>query len=636
MSGVPQADRRAPSRSLLLGLLVLATIGPALVSSAQAQVSPGPLSGSHEELDGPLSCLKCHGRRKQDLRERCLACHQEISWLAANGRGLHGREDLDSCDSCHMEHAGRDVSPVRFKEGSPDRFDHARTRWPLTGKHAATKCGDCHKVEFRKSEAASLSKRKNVEGSFIGLETECTACHADPHRGSLAQDCRQCHLTTTWSATPGFDHAKTGYPLTGKHADVACEKCHRQSTRAVVNSPTAPRVFKPLPYGQCSDCHRDVHEGRAGPTCSSCHDTGSFRRVRDVTFDHARTRYPLEGKHLQVGCEKCHGQNPPGGLGGAGPRQAGAVRRLPHERCSDCHADAHGGQFVNRPEREECASCHRVQGWKPSTFTVKEHATLQFSLEGRHATAQCAACHAPQSKGPALAIPAETLGSARVALVLGNSTCVSCHTDPHGGRFDTGGARAQEQGCRSCHGFDAFWPSNLPANDHAALGFSLEGAHATVTCDRCHKQIRPPDSGPQPKPSLPRILDAANPLLFPAEKSCEACHRSKDPHGDQFARRRDNGACGSCHDEQAFRPAPRFNHDRDTRFPLLRSHGSVACEKCHEGKPDASGQLLVIYSPTIFDCKECHRLTAPDLPERATRFSTVGAETPRKKKRRRR
>jgi hypothetical protein len=277
-----------------------------------------------------------------------------------------------------------------------------------------------------------------------------------------------------------------------------------------------------------------------------------------------------------------------------------------------------------------------VQGWKPSTFSVTEHAALPFSLEGRHAAAQCAACHGPQSKGPALAIPVETLGSARVALVLGQPTCIACHADPHGDRFEAGRAGAREQGCRGCHGFDAFRPSTLLANDHAGLGFSLEGAHGTVTCDRCHKEIRPPGSNPQPKPSLLPIRDPANPLLFPADRSCEACHRSKNPHGDQFARRRDNGACGSCHDEQAFRPALGFNHDRDTRFPLLRSHGNVACQKCHEGKPGPSGQLVVTYSPTTFDCKECHRLTAPSLPERATRFSTVGAETPRKKKRRRR
>jgi len=612
---------------------VLATITPLLVSPAHAQLSPGALARAHEDLDSPMSCFKCHGGGEEDLNERCLTCHQEISWLAANRRGLHGRAKNATCNSCHAEHAGREASLARFEEGSPDRFDHAKTGWPLTGKHGSTKCVDCHKVEFRKSEAARLSKRKNPEAGYIGLETECAACHGDPHRGTQGPDCRSCHLTTAWNATPGFDHAKSAYPLTGKHASVPCEKCHRQTTTAVAGSATPPRVFKPLPHGQCSDCHRDVHQGRAGPSCSSCHVTESFRLVETRSFDHARTGYPLEGKHLQVRCERCHRQDSAGGLA-AGAREAGAVRRLPHERCDDCHTDAHGGQLAKRPDRGECAACHGVQGWKPSTFTVERHGSLEFGLEGRHAKAPCSACHAPQSKGPALAMPVEMLGSARVALALGLPTCVTCHTDPHNGRFAAGGAKVQEQGCRGCHGLDAFRPSTLLAGDHARLGFSLEGAHGNVACDRCHKEIQPRDSIPQPTPAMPATRDATSPLLFRAEKSCEPCHQGKNPHGDQFAARRDNGACESCHDEKAFRPAPRFNHDRHTRFPLLRSHGNVACRECHEQKPAPSGQLVVIYRPTTFDCKECHSRTAPELPDRATRFAT--AETTSSKRRRRR
>jgi hypothetical protein len=630
VSRAPRSDTGTPSRSWLLAL---ATIALLVVSPAHAQISPGALSRSHEDLDSPLSCFKCHGGGEDDLNDRCLTCHQEISWLAANGRGLHGRAGNDRCGTCHVEHAGREASLARFDEGSPDRFDHAKTGWPLTGKHASTKCVDCHKVEFRKSEAARLSKRKNPETGYIGLETECASCHADPHRGTQGQDCRSCHLTTAWNATPGFDHAKTAYPLTGKHAPVACEKCHRQTTAMPAGSTTPPKIFKPLAHAQCSDCHRDVHQGRAGPSCSSCHVTESFRRVENNSFDHARTGYPLEGRHLRVGCERCHRQNVAAGPA-AGAREAGAVRRLPHERCVDCHADAHGGQLANRPEGSECAPCHRVQGWTPSTFTVEQHAALEFDLEGRHATAQCSVCHAPQSKGPALSMPAETLGSARVALALGVPACVSCHADPHDGRFAAGRDRVQEQGCRGCHGVDAFRPSTLLASDHARLGFSLEGAHGTVTCDRCHKEIRPLDSMTQATAAVQAAGDAASPLLFPAERSCEACHEGKNPHGIQFATRRDNGACESCHDERAFRLAPRFNHDRHTRFPLLRSHGDVACLKCHEKQPGPSGEPVVVYKPTTFDCKECHRRTAPELPQRATRFSTTETTSDNRRRRR--
>ena len=111
--------------------------------------------------------------------------------------------------------------------------------------------------------------------------------------------------------------------------------------------------------------------------CSSCHVTDSFRRVDNPSFDHNRTGYPLAGEHLRVSCEKCHRQNIDGGLVAA-TREAAALRRLPHERRDDCHADAHGGQLANRPERVDCAVCHEVQGWKPSTFTVERHAPGMF------------------------------------------------------------------------------------------------------------------------------------------------------------------------------------------------------------------------------------------------------------------
>ena len=29
-----------------------------------------------------------------------------------------------------------------------------------------------------------------------------------------------------WKPAPGFDHAKTAWPLTGRHAAVGCERCH--------------------------------------------------------------------------------------------------------------------------------------------------------------------------------------------------------------------------------------------------------------------------------------------------------------------------------------------------------------------------------------------------------------------------
>jgi hypothetical protein len=131
-----------------------------------------------------------------------------------------------------------------------------------------------------------------------------------------------------------------------------------------------------------------------------------------------------------------------------------------------------------------------------------------------------------------------------------------------------------------------------------------------VACTLCHQDLLERKAGP------------TVPLRFTAEKACESCHALKSPHGDQFATRRAGAGCGGCHDELSFRPAGRFDHRRDTRFPLLRSHGTVACDRCHRPEPGPAGATIVRYRPTTFDCKRCHAETAPDVPSRAIRTST--------------
>ena len=42
-------------------LLLLVLLGAFAGTAARAQLSPGPLSRAHEDLDSPLRCLECHG-----------------------------------------------------------------------------------------------------------------------------------------------------------------------------------------------------------------------------------------------------------------------------------------------------------------------------------------------------------------------------------------------------------------------------------------------------------------------------------------------------------------------------------------------------------------------------------------------
>ena len=54
-------------------LLVFGSLAPLL-----GQMSPGPLSRAHSNLDGPLNCAKCHAFGIGRAEFRCLDCHKEI------------------------------------------------------------------------------------------------------------------------------------------------------------------------------------------------------------------------------------------------------------------------------------------------------------------------------------------------------------------------------------------------------------------------------------------------------------------------------------------------------------------------------------------------------------------------------
>ncbi len=667
-----------------------------VASPALAQVSPGPLAAPHQELDSTLKCFTCHGKGVS-LNERCLACHREIALLVTRGLGLHGLQAKVSCGKCHPDHAGREFKMIQFDEGSPEKFDHAGAGWRLDGKHAPLRCGECHRPQLQKSESARLSQRKDKATLWIGLDRACVSCHADKdvHRGALGPKCENCHAAAAWKPALRFDHSKTDYPLTGRHETVECNTCHLASfLKLPLDKEGRPiPIYKPLAHKECSPCHADPHNGQLGLVCSKCHNTESWTGMNQKKFNHDLTRYPLRGKHaalqcaqchdpksawgkrppfatclschqdahagtatlagkvvdcaachtvagfhpstytveqhaasaypllgkhITVKCEACHAKNPPG----VAPEKlgkSGVLMRMAHDRCMSCHADAHGGQFAARPGRGACEPCHRVDGWTPSTFTAKDHARLRLGLEGRHAEIECAACHGPARKGlPPLPGP-DRIGTAGTALVLTDASCTSCHFDPHDGRFSSRGARPKKNGCLACHDVRTFRPSTVDVAAHATFGFALEGAHRAVPCDACHQESKPA----APRPSLLLLRPATPAMLFALKDSrCEACHKS--PHGSQFARRRAGGACVFCHNEDVFKPASRFDHNRDSSYPLEGAHLRVPCAGCHPTRKDPAGRPMVIYQPIPRDCKSCHGNRQPGKLSRLAPFPAGG------------
>ncbi len=561
----------SPTSVVRFGILLAAVAGTS--AKALAQISPGPLARAHASLDGPLDCMKCHGAGDKGLDRQCLACHKEIAATIDARRGLHGKGRLESCARCHPDHAGEDFDLVSWAEGSEDRFDHSKTVFELKGKHRQAECRDCHNPDKAVSPIASLSPRKDRSRGFVGLETSCASCHDDPHLGVLGTTCQSCHDEAAWTPAPAFDHGRTAYPLTGKHATIECDDCHRADRlgRPLAADGRREPVWKPLAHGPCSDCHDDPHDGRLGPECSSCHNTESFGKTDRESFDHDRTRYPLRGRHRRVDCASCHDEKTAWGA------------KPPFGTCSSCHEQAHGNASRLAAE-SDCSACHSVDGFDSSTITAARHDDFAYPLRAAHVRVACDSCH-PKRSGSAAA----GLGTAAVLLRPPSGRCTDCHDDPHANRFGPGGERPYADECLACHGMDAFRPASFGLDEHARALFPLEGAHRTVPCLDCHEALAPG-----------RPMRAA--LSFRETFGrCSDCHA--DPHGAQFGARAD---CASCHDLAAFAPATKFDHARLEAFPLTGAHAGVPCAKCHPEQTGAGGRREVVYRPVAHACRDCH------------------------------
>jgi hypothetical protein len=160
-----------------------------------------------------------------------------------------------------------------------------------------------------------------------------------------------------------------------------------------------------------------------------------------------------------------------------------------------------------------------------------------------------------------------------------SALCADCHKDVaedmrehkgYHGRMSNAGAGE----CRACHsehkGRDADIVQFSRAQfDHHMTDFALDGAHAILDCDSCHR-----------KGEKWRKVIA----------TCSGCHKAEDVHGAQFTQ-----SCGTCHNSSSWSEA-KFDHDK-TQFKLTGAHNNVACDGCHIG-----GR----YKPTPMSCVGCH------------------------------
>ena len=151
-----------------------------------------------------------------------------------------------------------------------------------------------------------------------------------------------------------------------------------------------------------------------------------------------------------------------------------------------------------------------------------------------------------------------------------NQSCVSCHSEHHGRNFEI------------IH-FDK------KTFDHTQTSFRLEGAHLKKECADCHK----PDFIADPN------LKQKKGTLLGLNNECLNCH--KDFHQKTLAVN-----CLNCHNFEAFKPAPLFNHTK-AKFQLKGKHTELLCIKCHQTNPQ-NGQLTGQFTGLRYQsCVDCHK-----------------------------
>lgn len=569
-----------PHWAPIIGFALLALA--LLPAASRAQISPGKLARAHVELEGSDRCLSCHSSNRGVDPAQCFSCHRALDARVKAGKGLHAKADYRACERCHIDHQGRDFELIFWGKEGMAAFNHRQAGFELEGAHALQACRDCHTAA--KQVAKDLAARgADPATTFLGLGTTCLSCHQDPHAGQFeaqlqVKSCASCHGQTTWKPAVGFDHAKTSFPLTGSHAAVTCQRCHTsdgKGGKAVVR-------FRGVATA-CASCHRDPHQNRFGARCESCHQTRDWNEINRSGFDHSKTRYPLAGKHTAIACEACHGTNTAKDIEG-------------FERCATCHHDdPHAGQFAASPKGNDCAGCHGLKGFRPSTFSVADHETTSYPLAGAHRKITCRECHGPVSPeqlerdGVAL-----SLSAARPATLLRfrfqATDCPACHRDPHQG--DAAAAKGTS-GCLSCHNPETWKKVGF---DHDTTGFVLAGAHRATPCTACHRPSAVAPAKLDSRAKEGRLL-----RLSGAAKTCAGCHA--DPHQGQFDRDGQATNCIRCHGEVSWSPVG-FDHEKV--YKLEGAHRAVACLSCHPNELK-QGKAVVRYRPLGRECSDCHQ-----------------------------
>ena len=315
-----------------------------------------------------------------------------------------------------------------------------------------------------------------------------------------------------------FDHAVTGFPLTGGHAAAACETCH------------VGGVFKGTPKS-CDGCHALGKRVVATPKptshivtdapCETCHfNTSTFLGAR---YNH--------GTAVPGQCVSCHN----GRIATGRPANHSAGLMLTSS-CDSCHRSyaflpaswnhagvAMGGHTCNQ------AGCHLAGGGNPNRYTAATAVSpVNHSSYLDTSTKSCDVCHISFSVWTVTMHEPQT------------GTCSSCHNGSAAEGKPAGHVATTDE-CSQCHISTTTWLGALGGKPSNHIPYN-----AGVTCSNCHTG------------ASTALVNVGILHTFSSSYTCATCHITPNPYtgNNQLTRGTHEGSSGSnctsnCHTQAA-------------------------------------------------------------------------------------
>lgn len=459
-----------------------------------------PLVGAHEAAE----CLRCHNDRgpvELYSQRGCAGCHEDV----------HESRMGSECSSCHSQ------SNWLVKDAIAD---HARTRFPLMGAHAAAACFACH-------EGAEV-------GVFDRASIACVDCHADALATAPAfhadfdneTQCQTCHAPVGWGLS-GFKH-DAFFPLTGQHRTASCEQCH--PGQVYDNTPNTCVGCHESEYLQAVDPNHTA--AGFGTNCQQCHSSSGWE-----PSSYGHPGWPLTGAHRTANCNACHS----------------SVYDGTPNTCISCHSNEYNTapNHVEGNFSQNCLQCHSTSTWQGVQFSHAGitsgctqchlddfNASLNSSHQNAGTNPQCQQCHNTNSW--------DSAGFSHAGIT---NNCASCHlTDFSPSANSAHSQVASNPRCEQCHTPTSWSNGNF--------------SHAGITngCVNCH---------------LPDYQSALNPnhVANNFSQQCQTCHTSTTTwQGANFSHTGITSGCSNCH-------MPDYNSTTSPNHAAVPV--STTCNRCH-------------------------------------------------------